>query len=149
MTYLKSFKKGFTLVEMLLVLTAISVLAGIGIPVYYTIQGRNDMDMSVQTAVLSLRRAQLLSTGSSGNSVWGVYFATGTATVFRGTSYISRNTTYDEVNDIGTTTAPSGLNNITYSKVYGRPSVTGTITIRSTANETRNITINQKGTISY
>ena len=140
---------GFTLIEMLMVLSTLGVLAAIGIPVYYTLQGRNDSDVAVQTVVLSLRRAQLLSEGSSGDSVWGVHAATGTVTIFRGANYASRTIAYDEANDLSPAITPSGLTDVTYSKVYGLPSATGTMTLTSKADGTRTITINTKGTVSY
>jgi len=141
--------RGFTLVEMLIVLALLGAIAAVGIPVYYTIQGRNDADVAVQSIALSLRRAQLLSEGSSGDSVWGVHMATGTVTVFRGASYASRATSFDEVNDLSPAITASGVNDVTYSKVYGLPSATGTMLLTSKADGTRTITINTKGGVSY
>ena len=134
---------------MLVVLALLGAIAAVGIPVYYTIQGRNDADVAVQSIALSLRRAQLLSESSSGDSVWGVHMATGTVTVFRGASYVSRTTSFDEVNDLSPAITASGLNDLTYSKVYGLPSATGTMLLISRADGTRTITINTKGTVSY
>mgnify|MGYP001560235111 CR=1 FL=1 len=140
---------GFTLIEMLLVIAAITIIAGITAPVYQSFQVRNDLDIATVSIVQSLRRAQVLSQAVDGDTSWGIYIVSGSLTVFKGASYVARTDVYDEVFEIPTSLTPSGLSEIVFAKFTGLPQTTGTITLTSNANETRTITINAKGMVNY
>lgn len=141
--------QGFTLIEMMLSIATIGVIATISIPIYQSLQVRNDLDVVAVEVVHSLRRAKVLSQSVDGDISWGVKVQSGSATVFKGASYSSRDTTLDEIFEIPTSITPSGLLEIVFEKFTGTPQSIGTITLTSSANETRTITINNKGTISY
>ncbi len=138
---------GFTLLEVLLSVAIITLIAGLGTPIYQAFQVRNDLDVATNTISQSLRRAQVLSQSVDGDSSWGLYVQNGEVALFQGVSYASRNTSFDEVFDLPGSITPSGISEIVYSKFTGEPQVTGTITLTSSTNETRNITINEKGMI--
>jgi len=141
--------KGFTLLEVLLSVATITVIAGIGIPVYQSLQVRNDLDIAAITTAQSLRRAQTLSTAVDGDTSWGVRVQSGSITLFRGANYTSRDINFDELFDMPTSIAPSGLQEVVFTKFSGEPQATGTVVLISNTNETRNITINAKGMVSY
>jgi len=141
--------KGFTLLEVLLSVATITVIAGIGIPVYQSLQVRNDLDIAAITTTQSLRRAQTLSTAVEGDTSWGVRVQSGSITLFRGANYTGRDTNFDELFDMPTSIAPSGLQEVVFTKFSGEPQATGTVVLISNTNETRNITINAKGMVSY
>jgi len=140
---------GFTLIEMILSVAMIGIMTAIIVPIYYSFQVRNDLDIAAVTAAQSLRRAALLSQAVDGDTSWGVKIQTGNITVFKGISYVVRNTMYDEVSNLPTSITPSGLSEIVFTKFSGLPGSTGTITLTSNANETRTITINPKGMVNY
>jgi len=142
-------QRGFTIIEMLLSIALITVIAGIGIPIYQSLQVRNDLDVAVDSFVQSARRAQVLSRASDGDTSWGVYVASSTITVFKGSTYASRDSDYDETFAILTELTPSGVTEIVYTKFTGAPQTTGMTTLTSGANEVRNININEKGVIEY
>jgi prepilin-type N-terminal cleavage/methylation domain-containing protein len=142
-------QKGFTLLEVLLSVSLISVIAGVSIPIYQSFQVRNDLDIATTSTVQILRRAQVLSQASDGDISWGWQIQSGSMTLFKGVSYVARDVAYDEVFDVPTSITPSGVSEIVYTKFTGLPSVTGTVTLTSNTNETRSITINAKGTASY
>jgi hypothetical protein len=119
------------------------------IPSYNVLQVRNDLDVATISMVGSLRRAGTLSQVGSGDSVWGVYTATGSILIYKGASYSSRDANYDETTTISPTIVISGLNDISFSKMYGIPNKTGTTTFTSIRNQIRNVTINQKGVVDY
>lgn len=142
-------RPGFTLLEVLLSVALLALLTGMGAPVYQAMQNRNSLDISTNSLVQSLRRAQLLSQASEGDSSWGVKVQSGSIVLFRGSSYAARNAGYDEIFDIPTNIILSGVNEIVFDKLSGLPQTTGTMTLTSTAGETRNMTVNEKGMISY
>ena len=141
--------KGFTLIEVLLSISAIAIIAGISIPVYQSIQNRNDLDIAATTIAQSLRRAQVLSRSVDSDTTSGVYVQSGSVTIFHGASYATRDTTVDEIFQISPTITLGGVSQIVFSKMTGLPTSTGTITLTSITNETRNITINSKGMVNY
>lgn len=145
----KCFSKGFTLIEVLLVMMLIGLLAGIGIPVYHALQTRNDLDIAATAAAQNLRRAQILAQAVDGDAMWGLRLDPGSIVVFKGSSFATRDPGYDETFTIGGTIALSGLSEVVFSKATGLPQTTGTIILTSSASETRTITINAKGAVSF
>ncbi|MBN2016228.1 prepilin-type N-terminal cleavage/methylation domain-containing protein [Candidatus Dojkabacteria bacterium] len=142
-------QKGFTILEMLLVVAAISVLAGLSIPVYQSFQVKNDVDVSANIVAQSLRRAQVLSQSVDGDSTWGVYIQSGSITIFKGTDYAGRDSSFDEVFDMSTTITPSGITEIVFSKVSGEPGSSGDIILTTSTNQVRTLNINEKGMMEY
>lgn len=140
---------GFTLLEVLLSVAIIALITGIGIPIYQSFQTRNDLDIAANTIAQSLRRAQSLSQASDSDISWGLRVQNGSIVLFQGSSYGTRDTTFDEIFDLPQSITPSGVSEIVYSKFFGEPQAIGTITLISDTNETRTITINAKGTITY
>lgn len=141
--------KGFTLIELLLSVAMISLILGISAPLFQSLQVRNDLDIAGVTFAQTARRAQMLARASDGDTSWGVYISSGSSTLFKGGSYSTRDLAYDEIFTFSTSITPSGLSEIVYTKFTGLPQSTGTVTLTSTANETRILTINAKGTVSY
>lgn len=141
--------RGFTLVEMMLSVGILSLLAGLSLPVYQSFQNRNELDLNTQNLVSALRRAQTYARGMHGDSQWGVSVQSNTITLFKGTSYATRDTAYDETSAISASTATSGLTEIMFAKLSGAPATTGNVTLTSTNNDVRTVTINAKGMVSY
>jgi prepilin-type N-terminal cleavage/methylation domain-containing protein len=142
---------GFTLIEIILSLATIGIIAGISIPVYQSFQVRNDLDIATVEIAQSARRAQILSQAVDGDTSWGVKIqsASTSISIFKGVSYSARDLTFDEIFYLPPSITVSGLSEIVFGKFTGLPVVTGTTTLTSNTNETRNITINAKGTINY
>lgn len=142
-------EKGFTLLEVLLSIASIVAIAAISIPVYQSFQVRNDLNIAATTIAQSLRRAQIISQASDGDATSGVRVQSGSITIFRGASYVSRDNTYDEIFEMPTSITPSVNFEIVFAKFSGLPMSTGSLTLTSNANETRTITINAKGMVNY
>src|SRR5689334_7494387 len=87
---------GFILVELLLSIVIIGMLVGLSLPVYNTFAARNDLDIAGQQLAGVLRRAQVYARGMQNNSDWSVEVQATGATLFKGTSFASRDATYDE-----------------------------------------------------
>jgi GxxExxY protein len=142
-------RSAFTLIEIMLSLSLISIIAAITIPVYQSFQVRNDLDIGATTITQTMRRAQALSRASDTDTTWGVLATTTSITLFQGTNYAARDQSFDEVFDLPGSITSSGLSEVVFSRLLGEPLSTGTTTLTSTINETRTININTKGTISF
>ncbi len=141
--------RGFTLIEVLLSVMIISLLVGLSMPVYQSFQSRNDLDVNTQSVAEMLRRAQSYARSGNSDTTWGVHLTTGKLTLFAGGSYASRTTAKDETIDMPTSLIISGLTDVIFSKLNGTPSTTGSISLTGTANDTRTVTINDRGMVNY
>ena len=145
----KCSKEGFTLLEVLMSVAIIGILAGVSIPVYRSLQIRSDLDIAVSILINNLRRAQVLSQANQGGFEWGVNVSPGFATLFGGESFALRNPDFDEVFQISDTIALSGIDEVVFSRLLGDPINGGDIILTALSGDTRTITINLKGSISY
>ncbi len=141
--------RGFTMAEVALSLSILAIIFGMTMPLYRIFNVRNDMDIAVTTLVQDFRRAQTLSQITDGDSSWGVHVATGSILIYKGQSYVARDQTFDEITEISSSIIISGLHDVYFSKQAGLPQSVGTTTFTSITNETRNVTINQKGMVDY
>jgi len=140
---------GFTLVEILLSVVIIGMLAGISVPVYESFARRNDLDLTTQQLAVMVRRAETYARAVSTDSAWSIEVQSSGITLFQGTTFSSRNTAYDETLSLPGTVTVSGLGEIQFAKFTALPNTTGTITLASTTNDTRTVTINAKGMVDY
>jgi prepilin-type N-terminal cleavage/methylation domain-containing protein len=141
--------KGFTLIEVLLVIAVITIIAGLTLPISQLYQNKNDLQVATQITVQSLRRAQILSQSQEYDDTWGVNIASGTISIFRGASYAGRTDGFDEDFTISTGITPSGVSEVVYAKLTGLPGTTGTITLTAGNGDASNVVVNAKGMISY
>ena len=144
---------GFTLLEILLVISLILFMFGLSMPVYNTMLYGSEIENGNKILVSTLRRAQNQAMANSDNSKWGVYLTTTNVTLFKGNTYFTRDNTADTIYTLPATLSVSGPSGpapveITFTKKYGVPSITGTITL-SLNGKTANIVINSKIVQSY
>lgn len=144
-------RRGFTLIELSLVVAIVVLIGGISAPVYQNFQVRNNIDLAVEDAVHALRRAQILSQSGEGDSTWGVYISTGNITIFKGASFAARDVSFDEVFEFPPNMTTSGTSELVYSKMYGDPqsALPATITFTSINGDSRDVFINSEGMIEY
>ncbi len=140
---------GFTLVEGVIVFSIVAILSMISLPPLHSLKVNNDLELAEITIAQTLRRAQTLSRAVINDEIWGVYIENGSLTLFNGPNFLGRNAIVDEISDLPATLTLSGLQEITFTKLESIPQATGTIIITSSRNETRTITINQKGRVDY
>ena len=139
--------KGFTLFELLLSISIIAAIAGGILALDIPAQQRNDLDTTRDAIVQSLYSAQMRARGVDGDSAWGVSLQNNTITLFKGSSYATRDTTRDETTEIPGTLVATGLSEIVFTKLSGNPTPTGTITLTSKTNEMRTLSINTMGLV--
>jgi prepilin-type N-terminal cleavage/methylation domain-containing protein len=142
-------RDGFTLIEVLLSVSIIGMLAGISLPVYESFIRRNDLDLASQQLAATLRRAENYARSVKQDSAWSVEIQGSGVTLFQGTNFATRNTVYDESFSIPASITPSGLTEVQFAKFTAFPNTTGSITLSSTTNSTRTVTLNAKGMVDY
>lgn len=141
-------ERGFTLLELLLSVAIISLIAGFSLPVYRTLLSKNDLDISATVTTSSLRRAQILSQAVDGDTTWGVKTQSGSIIIFKGTSFASRDSSFDEAFPVPASISFGGINEIVFAKLTGFPQTTGTVNL-STESNSRSVTISEKGMVNY
>jgi len=140
---------GFTLLEILLVISFLAFLFGIMAPVYNHFQTRNNLDLATQTLVQDYRRAQVLARTMELDSSWGVYANATTSTIFKGNSYAARDSNYDELKVFPGKVVASSTTEVIFLKATSTPVSAATTTLKNPDNEVRFIYINAQGTIYY
>lgn len=140
---------GFTLVELLLSVVIITLITGLSLPVYASFVRRNDLDITAQSLAFAIRRAETYARAVDYDNSWGIEVQSSVITLFQGSSFGSRNTAYDETISIPPSVTPSGLGEVQFAKMTAAPNTTGTITLTSSTNDTRTVTVNAKGVVTY
>ncbi len=130
---------GFAVLELIIVIGILSAMTGVSIPAYREYQIRSDLDKTAQQVTQGLGRAKLLATSGEHDAAWGFYVPSGT--LYKGESYASRDTGFDEVYPMPSTIAVNGLLDVSFSRVSGNPSATGEIILRALNNDQRIIQV--------
>lgn len=155
-----SFRRGFTSIEVLIVLAILGIAAGLILPVADTSLQRDDLEVAAVSMVDAIRSAQSSSMGGRDNVSWGVHFSAGSFVVFSGGTY-SDGAETNEPHDLGgrvrisdvsllpgvpcNLVSGTGNCDLHFADPGGRPSESGTITLTNQADETRTVTINSEG----
>lgn len=137
------------LIEVLLSVALIAALSLITIPIYQSFQVKNDLELTVNTVSQTLRRAQVLAESVSNDTPWGVFVSSTSITLFQGPSFLSRVTSSDEVFDLPSTISPSGFQEFIFLKFSGESQATGTLILTSSGEDTRSVSVNSKGVVTY
>lgn len=140
---------GFSLIEMLLALAVIGLLAGLSVPLYQSFDTRNELAITQNMAAQTLREARLRARAADGDSQWGVKIASSSVTLFRGSDYQTRDSSYDLTFSLENITGVSGRTEFVFSKLSGRPESAGTVTLSAADDSQRSVSVNAVGTISF
>jgi len=165
--FLREFPRisAFTLIELIISISIIAILAGVGFMSIVNYKQRQDLTSTTQEIIEVVRNAQnrslsqeATSTAGSGGR-WGVYFenpASGTDfyDLFKGTTYASGTMVSRSVlpSNIQFDIPASGSSStIIFSPITGLPNAATTIKISliSSPTSSSTITINTNGTINY
>jgi prepilin-type N-terminal cleavage/methylation domain-containing protein len=139
--------RGFTLIEMTVVLAIVAVLALVSVPFFSLLNGMNG-DNTVKNDVIGIVKiAQSQAQWSYNNSRYGVYFSGNSYKLYTGNSYAARTVALDRTYNL-----PAGSNfgavlDINFANKTGLPSTTGAITITSSKGNVVTFNINAQGLI--
>ncbi|MEI6238599.1 MAG: hypothetical protein WCP15_03640 [bacterium] len=150
MAYQSKYKKGFTTLELIIVIGIFVLLFSLSVTVYIGFTSKENRELAAGTLVEALRFAQSNSEAVNDDSKWGVKISTTspTITVFKGSSYGTRDTTHDQLTTFSGRLTASGLTEIIFEKMNGDTFTTGTTTFTD-SNGVKDVQINGKGTITY
>lgn len=138
--------KGYTLIELLLVIGIFAIMITFATPVTLDFFTRNEVINTQQQTKHFLFRAQTLARAGAGDSQWGVRILSGNLTLFRGSSYASRNAQYDEITTFATSITATGSSEIVFARFSGVPASASAIFL-SNKNANRTISVNTEGRI--
>ncbi|HLD17879.1 MAG TPA: type II secretion system protein [Patescibacteria group bacterium] len=141
--------KGFTVIEVLIVMAVMIILMGAIMPVSSSFLNKNDLDLTVQKIVQSVRRAQFLAQATDSDSTWGIHAQSGSVILFKGANYSARDATRDEIYTFSNNEVLDGTTDFLFSKLTGFPTATGTLSITSSDASVRNVSINAFGIVQY
>lgn len=143
---------GFTLLEVLLSVLILGMLAAITLPLYNSFLARNDLDIAAQRVAETYRRAQVYARAMKEDSAWSVERQSTVITLFKGTSFASRPTDFDETVTLENGITATGVTEVQYAKLTGLPNTGGstvTVTLTTTTGQTKPVSINAQGMVDY
>jgi prepilin-type N-terminal cleavage/methylation domain-containing protein len=144
----RSNQDGFTIVELIVVLGIFALFAGLSSAAYTSTASQSNLEVAALSTVEAVRHAQSNAREVQGDAPWGVRILSNRVVVYRGESYASRDTGFDEEFALPRGVTVGGLPEIAFQKVTGVTGDTGTVTLENKQG-TKNISINEKGTLTY
>ncbi len=145
-----SSSKGFTIIEMLIVVTILMVLVAMAVQPFFTIKKATDVDTAAEEFMGVVKLAQSRTVSSENSVQYGVYLNTSSLPnqyiMFKGASYATRDTTADVTYLLPNTVQFSGVslgsvNQIVFDKLTGASEESGTISIRSKVDNSQSKTM--------
>lgn len=100
-----------------------------------------------ENILTTLGEAQDRAMKGEQGSAWGVYFQTGSYILYAGNAYVLRTIALDRRQMVPTTYSFSGLHEVTFRKITGKPFTGGTIAIQYAEAGTSVIAVNSVGSI--
>lgn len=141
-----SFRRGFSLVEMLLVLAIFAIITLFAVSAFSKATGREALDKKTGVVLSLLEQARNLTLSAKGASVYGVHFETAKAVLFTGPTYSASATSnvIESVNSpvqISSISLSGGVSDVVFSRLIGDTGQSGTITLSLIASSTQAKTI--------
>lgn len=147
-------QKGFTLLEVLIVIAILAVLTAVSSPIYRSFVKSSELGSVSKTIISFLKEARSKSMTGNLGLRWGVHFVNGSADYYES---FSTPTDYSDgsKNVVSTVYLPLGVNfsepvttsDIIFGKIIGTTTATTTVTFTSPNNESKTVTVSPIGNI--
>ena len=139
---------GSTLLELTLVVAMVGFIAIFSSSFGTGFLWRTDLSGAQYSAVIALRHAQVLAQSAQEDSDWGVHIENNELILFKGNDFQTRDTSKDEVSDLGSVTVSSPVD-VVYHKFSGRPYMSSYEINLMTNGETAVVSVNSEGIVFY
>lgn len=140
-------KNGFTLIELIIVISTITILGSLAYPLYGSFQQKTSVQTITQDLVYTLRQAQTYARVQKNSTNWGVYCTQGKYILFQGSSYATRNQIFDDITEIPSYISFSGLSEIVFNQ-SGYPLTSGSLIIFFSDTLQQTIYLSSEGVIN-
>ena len=153
-------KRGFTLVEMLIVIAIMIIIASAAVPLYGSLQVKAQIGESTSQIVQAVRIARANAISGYNSTSSGIYFfinpvGADSYVLYQGSSYSNRDTSFDQTmvldNALSIVNAgfvlTSGSIDINFARGSGRPSNVGSLTLVHSVQGTSTISLNYLGRV--
>lgn len=146
----KNFKKGFSLLELLIVFAILGVIAGIGSSFYINYNKNVEINSTAQNINFNLKQAQSKSMIGEGSFKWGIHFVNGatdyyeifsTPTDYSNVLKVIAFTFYLPNNIIFTDPATSSSKDIIFNKISGSTTASSVTISSGSTNKTVSVSI--------
>ncbi len=142
-------RPGFSVVEMIVVMAIFAIVVATTAPLLVQFQHRQKAGNVAEDVVQILRKAEHRSLVGERDSGWGVSFQSGQYVVYAGSSYATRNSSYDERRPVASPEYVfSGSGEIVFSRGTGRPLAAGFVIVTHLSGTVRRITVGSNGAIT-
>lgn len=139
---------GITFIELILIVSLILIMATMT-PVFYSrFILQNAVANTTDQMAGSLRKAQLYSMMSKQGDSWSVNYSSNAITLYKGTSFASRDSSFDEKFEVNPNVSVSGIVDISFARITGLPSPSASTITISSGNNSDVITVNNQGVVS-
>jgi len=131
-----NYRKGFTFIELLVIIAVLAILCSLSISVFRSFRSRHELVNSSEEILSTLRLAQSKTVTSESASEYGVYFNDAASpnqyVFFKGSSYLSRDSAFDEVHSLSPRVRFYSLNlgadkEVVFERISGETGDTGSL----------------------
>jgi prepilin-type N-terminal cleavage/methylation domain-containing protein len=150
--------RGFTLLEVLIVVAVLAILSAISTPIFRGFLKKNELDSVTQGIVYDLKRARANAMSGENGLKWGIRFNSATNSyyyqvfsspgLFSNASTSIESTIYLPKQIIFSEPAGSSTKDIIFERISGSVSASSSVTIFNSAdNMTKTVNVNMSGNV--
>jgi len=140
---------GITLIEVIIVVAMLSLIATLGLNIGIDVYRSSSLATERDLLISALERARNLAVTNVGGSSHGVYIENDQHTIFRGSSFATRDTTYDQTIENASLITATGTVEFVFEQLSGDGLAMGTITMTDDRGVSRNVSVNKEGGLDW